>query len=129
MSVSKPTCRKVIFLVTAFTWLPAGITLISFIRFGLSVFQNTGGADEIMLMFYCSLSGFFLAFACKKLWFQERKTSTVMCAVLLGPITIFGVLIAGLLGPIMMLLYAAIISIPAWLAVFIFYKRGRNENK
>ncbi len=127
MFVLKPTIRKTVFGFIAFTWLPAGIIFISFIRFGLSVFQYAGGQGQGMMMFFSCLSGLFLAFACRKLWLQERKVPMYTCAILLGPTSVLGVLMAGLLGPLMMLLYAAIISSPAWLLVFIFHMLKRRQ--
>ncbi len=129
MSQSNSSIRKVLFWAIAFLWLPAGIFLTALIRFGLSVFEEKGGDGHIFLMIVCAVSGLFLALACRKLWHQDRKISIYACMLILGPLSIFGVLIAGLLGPLMMLLYAAVISLPAWLLVFIFYRQQVRHGK
>lgn len=133
-TVSKPmavkpvsSIQQALFWVIALTWLPAGIFLTALIRFGLSVFEDKGGDGEILLLAISAACGLFLALACGKLWRHGRKISVYICALILGPISILGVLIAGLLGPLMMLAYAMVISLPAWLLVFIFYRRSKQH--
>ncbi len=121
------TVQKVLFGIIAFTWLPAGIFLSGLIRFGLSVLEDKGGDGQVFLMAVAAISGLFLAFACRKLWQHGRKVSFYICALVLGPISIVGVIFAGLLGPLMMLFYALVISFPAWLLVFISCLRNRRQ--
>lgn len=127
MPTPNSTVRKVLFGITAFIWLPAGIFLSALIRFGLSVLEDKGGDGQVFLMAVAAISGLFLAFACRKLWQYGRRVSVYICALVLGPLSILGVLFAGLLGPLMMLFYALVISFPAWLLVFISYLRNRRQ--
>ena len=127
MSTPNAAIRKILFWIIALGWLPAGIVLNALARFGLSVFADKGGDGRGFLMFITAICGLFLALACRKLWQQDRKISACICALVLGSISVTGVLFAGLLGPLVMLFSASVISLPAWLLVFIVHWRSMRH--
>lgn len=127
--MSKSKIKELCFWGVALLWLPMSIVLFSLYRFGWSVLFNAPAEAKYgaTMMMLCSLSGLFLAIGCRKLWEQGYPKLVIVNAAVLGPVSMFGILFAGLLGPLVMLLYAAILSLPVWLLVAFF--RWRNKPK
>ena len=108
------------FLVGSLLWLPAGVLLTTFVRFGeqfanpmiwLGLIANLG---SLVIVAPCGLP---LALACRRLWRSGYREAAWATMVGLGLLTVVATLLAGLLGPIAIAAYAIILSLPVWLAV------------
>ena len=120
------------FLIGSLLWLPAGVLLITFVRFGeqfaspmmwLGLLANLG---SLVIVAPCGLP---LALACRKLWRSGYREAAWATMVGLGLVTVAATLVAGLLGPIAIAVYAIVLSLPVWLAVAIigFVNRRRAQ--
>ena len=108
------------FLIGSLLWLPAGVLLTTFVRFGeqfanpmmwLGLLANLG---SLVIVAPCGLP---LALACRRLWRSGYREAAWATMVGLGIVTVAATLLAGLLGPIAIAVYAIILSLPVWLAV------------
>lgn len=108
------------FLIGSLLWLPAGVLLTTFVRFGeqfsnpmiwLGLLANLG---SLIIVAPCGLP---LALACRRLWRSGYREAAWATMVGLGIVTVAATLLAGLLGPIAIAVYAIILSLPVWLAV------------
>ncbi len=118
------------FLIGSFLWLPAGVLLITFVRFG-EQFSNPmmwfGLLANLGSLIFVAPCGLPLALACRKIWRSGYRQAAWATMVGLGLITVVATLIAGLLGPIAIAVYALILSLPVWLAVAIIGYRNRRR--
>ena len=60
--------------------------------------------------------GLPLALGCRRLWRLGYRQSAWAAGIVLGALTVASSLVAGLLGPIAIAIYAAVISLPVWTA-------------
>ena len=60
--------------------------------------------------------GLLLTLACRRLWRRGYARAAWVAMAVLAPVTIAASLLAGLLGPVAVLAYAAVISLPVWIA-------------
>ena len=60
--------------------------------------------------------GLPLAVGCRRLWRLGYRRTAWTAGVGLGAVTVAGSLVAGILGPIAIAVYAVLISLPAWIA-------------
>lgn len=131
-SSSIPFTRAV-FYVLALTWLPLGILLSSLIR------HLPGAATDNPLMFLFGLIGSLLSLAVLApcglplayAWREIYKIGYPRVAwtafALLAPLAAVATLFAGLVGPIAIVLYAAVLSLPAWIAYAVLRWRCRAQ--
>ncbi|MDE0082489.1 MAG: hypothetical protein OXT72_07565 [Gammaproteobacteria bacterium] len=110
------------FWLLALLWLPVGVAATFAIRFA----PGTGAAEALMwlpmfLMSAASLvvvapCGLPLALGCRRLWRQGYRRAAWASGIGLGAVTVAASLVAGLLGPVAILLYAVVLSLPVWAA-------------
>ena len=110
------------FWLLALLWLPVGVAATAAIRFA----PGAGAAEAVMglpmfLMLVASLvvvapCGLPLALGCRRLWRQGYRRAAWAAGIGLGAVTVAASLVAGLLGPVAILLYAVILSLPVWTA-------------
>ena len=62
-------------------------------------------------------AGLPLALACRRLRRLGYARTTWVAAAVLAPATVAALLVAGLLGPLAIAIYAVILSLPVWIAV------------
>ena len=67
--------------------------------------------------------GLPLAFACRKIWWTGSRAAAWTAFGILAPLTAVATLFAGLLGPIAIAIYAAVLSVPAWILYAILRRR------
>ena len=60
--------------------------------------------------------GLPLALGCRRLWRLGYRRSAWLSGIVLGSVTVAASLVAGLLGPIAIAVYAAVLSLPVWIA-------------
>ena len=108
------------FLIGSLLWLPAGILLTTFIRFPDAFatptmwFGMLAGLASLIVVAPCGLP---LALACRQLWRNGYRQTAWGCMLGLGLLTVGATLLGGLLGPIAIVVYAIVLSLPAWIAV------------
>ena len=108
------------FWIGSLLWLPAGVMLSAIVRFGDQLANPMGwmmmlaGVGSLILVAPCGLP---LAFACRRLWRHGYRQAAWATMIGLGIVTVAATLLAGLLGPIAIAVYAIVLSLPVWLAV------------
>ena len=110
------------FWLLALLWLPVGVAATAAIRFA----PSAGAAEALMwlpmfLMSAASLvvvapCGLPLALGCRRLWRLGYRRAAWAAGIGLGAVTVAASLVAGLLGPVAILLYAVVLSLPVWAA-------------
>ena len=116
------------FWLLALLWLPAGVLASAALRFGTNVWP---AAEPVMLMtavpmMMASLApfGLPLALGCRWLWRLGYTRSAWSAGFGLGVVTVAASLVAGLLGPIAMAVYALFLSLPVWAVCWWLSRRG-----
>ena len=123
--------RRWRFWALALLWLPAGLVVQAVVRFG----TEFGRASEpgmwlaMMPMMAVSLApvapcGLPLALGCRRLWRLGYRRVAWTAGMALGAVTLAASLAAGLLGPVAIAVYAAILSLPVWAAWWWLARRG-----
>lgn len=116
-----------IFIAASLLWLPVGITATAVVR-GLRSSVEIGMWPMTALMMAGSLivvapCGLPLALACRRVWrLGYRRTAWTAMAVL-APVTILASLLAGLLGPVVIAVHGAVLSLPVWTAAAVLRRR------
>ena len=102
----------------ALLWLPAGVAAQAAVRFAPGTGDAPGawlpalmGAGSLLLVAPCGLP---LALGCRRLWRLGYKRAAWAAGIGLGAVTVGASLVAGLLGPIAIAVYAVVLSLPAW---------------
>ena len=123
--------RRWRFWALALLWLPAGVVATALVRFG----ADGGPAAEpgmwlaAVPMMAGSLvpvapCGLPLALGCRRLWWLGYRRAAWMAGIGLGAATAAASLVAGLLGPVAIALYAVVLSVPVWIAWYWLVRRG-----
>ena len=111
------------FWALALLWLPAGVVATALVRFG----ADGGPAAEpgmwlaavpVMVgsLVPTAPCGLPLALGCRRLWRLGYRRAAWMAGIGLGAVTAAASLLAGLLGPVAIALYAVVLSVPVWIA-------------
>ena len=119
------------FWALALLWLPAGVVVQAIVRFG----ADFGPAAEpgmwlaTVPMMAVSLlpvapCGLPLAVGCRRLWRLGYRRGAWMAGIGLGAATVAASVVAGLLGPIAIALYAVVLSVPVWIVWYWLLRRG-----
>ena len=70
-------------------------------------------------------AGIPLTAAVRRLY-PHSRAAAYGCAAVLGPLTTAAATVGGLLGPIAVWIYAAFLSLPAWLVLWVLSRRQRT---
>ena len=119
------------FWALALLWLPAGVVAQAIVRFG----SDTGPPAEpgVWLATVPMMAGSLvpvapcgvpLALGCRRLWWLGYRRGAWMAGIGLGAVTVAASVVAGLLGPIAIALYAVALSVPVWIAWYWLLRRG-----
>ena len=116
----KGSIRRRGFWLLALLWLPAGVMATAVVRFGTGTGSPSGMWVMSMLMAAGSLvfvapCGLPLAVGCRRLWRAGYRRAAWWVGIGLGAVTVAASLLAGLLGPLAIAVYAAVISLPVWI--------------
>ena len=120
---TRESTRRWRFWALALLWLPVGVVATAVVRFG----AGSGPAAEPAMwlatvpMIAGSLvpvapCGLPLALGCRRLWRLGYRHGAWMAGIGLGAATVAASLVAGLLGPVAITVYAAVLSVPVWIA-------------
>ena len=109
------------FWALALLWLPAGVVAQALVRFGAETGPHAGaGLSAAMLpMLAASLvlvapCGLPLALGCRRVWRLGYRRGAGWAWVALGAVTVAASVVAGLLGPVAIAVYAVVVSVPVW---------------
>ncbi len=106
------------FWLLALLWLPAGLVLQAAVRFG-------GLVEPIMLptllmaagsLVFVAPCGLPLALGCRRLWRLGYPRAAWGSGIGLGTVTVATSVLAGLLGPVAIVVVALVLSLPVWIA-------------
>ena len=118
------------FWTLALLWLPAGVAAQAFVRFGAEPgpVGDPGIAIASLFMMPASLvpvaaCGLPLALGCRRLRRLGYRRGAWVAGVVLGALTTAASVLAGLLGPIAIALFAVVLSGPVWAAWFWLRRR------
>lgn len=79
-------------------------------------------AGSLVLVAPCGLP---LALACRRLWRLGYPRAAWGWGIGLGAVTVLATLVAGLLGPVAIVVYAVVLSLPVWIAALVLARRQR----
>lgn len=115
------------FWLLALAWLPAGIVAVSLAR-GVAppispetLFMLPVALLSLAVTAPCGLP---LALAFRGIWRTGSTRAAWTSFAILAPITSFGALLAGLLGPVAIAICAVVLSAPAWIVYAVVRRRG-----
>ena len=106
----------------ALLWLPAGVVASAVVRFvplappvepGMWLMTVPMMLSSLVPVAPCGLP---LALACRWLWRLGYREAAWAAGIGLGTLSVGAALVAGLLGPIAIALYALVLSFPVWIA-------------
>ena len=108
------------FLLLALLWLPTGVAVMGLFRVfdgPQSVYEPwpmvlLGIAQSLVFLALCGLP---LALACRRVWRRGYPRSAWILGALMGTATVSASLLAGLLGPLAIAAYSAVLSVPVWI--------------
>ena len=109
-----------LFSLLALLWLPAGVVASSLLR-GLGIPPEPRALVSLLVV---APAGLPLALACRLLHRKGYRITAWAALAVLAAATVAATLVAGLLGPAAILIYALLLSLPAWLAALLL-PRGR----
>jgi Flp pilus assembly protein TadB len=110
-----------VFFPLAILWLPAGVVASALFR-GLGVPPQP---QAFLSLLAVAPAGLPLAFACRRLHQKGYRITAWAAMAVLAAATVVATLVAGLLGPIAIVIYALLVSLPAWLAALLLRRRTR----
>ena len=102
--------RTIFTFFIASLWNPVLITLVTLSR-GYSIPLDLSNNIQLIPAFF---AGWFLYFAVKKIHNLGFKKTAITLFIILAPITSISSITGGLFGPIGIILYSLVPSIPAW---------------
>ena len=108
------------FWALALLWLPAGVVAQALVRFAPGLVDAPGAGFSGLLMGAGSLvfvapCGLPLALGCRRLRRLGYRRGGWWAWIGLGAVTVAASVVAGLLGPIAIAVYAIVLSLPVWL--------------
>jgi uncharacterized membrane protein YhaH (DUF805 family) len=111
-------------------WLPLAVAAQAAVRFGFGAGPEPMPAPivalaVVTLFLFTWPAGIPLTLAVRRLHARSRRAAYA-CAAVLGLLTTAASTVGGLLGPIAVWIYAAILSLPAWLVVWLLARRERR---
>ena len=111
-------------------WLPLAVVAQAVVRFGFGAIPappmpgSMMAAAIVPLFVFAWPAGIPLTMAVRRLY-PRSQAAAYGCAAVLGPVTIYAATLGGLLGPVAVWIYAAILSLPAWLVLWVLSSRQR----
>ena len=108
-----------LFYLLALLWLPAGVVASALIR-GMGVPPEP---QALLSLLVVAPAGLPLALACRRLHRKGFRITAWVAMAVLAVATVAATLVAGLLGPAAIVIYALLVSLPAWLAALLLRSR------
>ena len=127
----RESTRRWRFWALALLWLPTGVVATAVVRFGAD-----GGMAAEPAMWLATVPmmvgslvpvapcGLPLALGCRRLWRLGYRRGAWTAGIGLGAVMVPASLVAGLLGPVAVALYAVVLSVPVWIAWYWLARQG-----
>ena len=119
------------FWALALLWLPAGVVAQAIVRFGADFGPPAEPGMWLATVPMMAVSllpvapcGLPLALGCRRLWWLGYRRGAWMAGIGLAAVTVAASVVAGLLGPIAIALYAVVLSVPVWIVWYWLLRRG-----
>lgn len=112
-------------------WLPLAVVAQAVVRSGFGAIPAPPmpgpmmAAAVVPLFVFTWPAGIPLTMAVRRLY-PRSQAAAYGCAAVLGPVTAAAATVGGLLGPVAVWIYAAILSLPAWLVLWVLSRRQRT---
>ncbi len=111
-------------------WLPLAVAAQAAVRFGFGTGPEPTPAPMIAmavgaLFVFTWPAGIPLTVAVRRLHAHSPRAAYA-CAAVLGSLTTAAATVGGLLGPIAVWIYAAVLSLPAWLVLWLLVRVERR---
>ena len=103
----------------ALLWLPAGVVAQAVLRFGVSPGAFSHPRELLAVLGSLAIAvpcGLPLALGCRRLRRLGYRRGAWAAGIVLGALTVWATVVAGLLGPVAIAVSAAVLSLPAWAA-------------
>ncbi|MCY4287522.1 MAG: hypothetical protein OXC63_02900 [Aestuariivita sp.] len=128
----KEILERLLLLVGALLWLPLSLVAVGVYTHGSrvilpSVEYETNWNDLFVMLLPVAPAGLFLALPVYLMFAVKRPQIASLTALVIGLLTVFVTMVMGLLGPIAMILAAAILSTPAWYFAHVMRKFAKRE--
>lgn len=128
------TVRRRLRLLILPLWLPLAILVVSLIRFAIpsSGEEAAGIPNAVATIAFMVVFGWIAAIPLTlAVTYLHRRVRALayVCAIVLAPLTVYGAVIGGLFGPVGIVLYPLVLSLPAWLVlgVIVLIQRRRSS--
>ena len=109
-----------LFYLLALLWLPAGVVVSALVR-GMGIPPEP---QALLSLLPVVPAGLPLPLACRVLHRKGFRITAWIAMAVLAVATVAATLVAGLLGPAAIIVYALLLSLPAWLLTFLL-RRNR----
>ena len=108
-------------------WLPVALLALALVRLpGMPEAAGLPPWSALPKLLPVWFAGLSLTFALRLLHRRSRAVA-IVCGVALVPISAYAVMLGGLFGPPGILLYAALASLPAWIALAVLRFAGAGR--
>ncbi len=107
-------------------WLPLAVLAVTLVRLQ----RLPAGGDAVMLLALLWPTAVPLTLAVLLLHRRTRVTAYA-CAVVFGLLSVYATIVGGLFGPPFVVIYVAVVSLPAWIAlgiVGLVHRSRRNPD-
>ena len=115
----------------ALLWLPAGVAAQAAVRFlpeaggtpepGIWAASAVTALSSLAVLAPCGLP---LALGCRRLWRLGYRRAAWFAGIGLGAVSVAASVLAGLLGPVAIAIYAVVLSLPVWAASWWLARRA-----
>ncbi len=115
----------------ALLWLPAGVAAQAAVRFlpeagampepGIWAASAVTALSSLAVLAPCGLP---LALGCRRLWRLRYRRAAWIAGIGLGAVSVAASVVAGLLGPVAIAIYAVVLSLPVWAASWWLARRA-----
>ena len=119
------------FWALALLWLPTGLMASTGLRFLPGMLSAppvemwvTMAVMALQSLIFVAPCGLPLALGCRWLWRLGYRRGAWWAGIGLGAITVATTLVAGLLGPLAIAIYAVVVSLPVWIASWWLARRN-----
>ncbi len=124
--------KTLILLVGALLWLPLSLITVGVYTHGSrmilpSAEDGTTWNDLFVMLLPVAPAGLFVAVPVFMMFAVKRPQIASLTALVIGLLTVLVTMVSGLLGPIAIILAAAVLSVPAWYFAYVMRKISKYE--